>query len=92
MGTNSARVADHDRSSQICNLVGRPISSDNEVRVARDVLKLRDVQLPRLETIRLLTEAQSLHRCHGYMEVPAFSDEGYAHHWFDKQPPPTPPR
>jgi len=38
-----------------------------------------------LETNKSLTEAQSLYRTCGYQEVPAFNDEPYAHHWFEKQ-------
>lgn len=38
----------------------------------------------RLETERSLTEAQQLYRSSGYREVPAFNDELYAHHWFEK--------
>jgi ribosomal protein S18 acetylase RimI-like enzyme len=38
----------------------------------------------RLETNRTLTEAIALYRATGYREVPAFSDEPYAHHWFEK--------
>lgn len=38
----------------------------------------------RLETNRALTEAISLYRSAGYREVPAFSDEHYAQHWFEK--------
>ena len=38
----------------------------------------------RLETNRALKEAQSLYRKNGYKEVPAFNDERYAHHWFEK--------
>jgi DNA-binding MarR family transcriptional regulator/GNAT superfamily N-acetyltransferase len=38
----------------------------------------------RLETNRNLTEAISLYRAAGYQEVPAFNDEPYAHHWFEK--------
>jgi len=37
-----------------------------------------------LETNRSLTEAISLYRASGYTEVPAFNDEAYAHHWFEK--------
>jgi len=39
----------------------------------------------RLETNRALTEAIELYRSTGYREVPAFNDEPYAHHWFEKQ-------
>jgi GNAT superfamily N-acetyltransferase len=38
----------------------------------------------RLETNRTLKEAQSLYRSCGYVETDAFSDEPYAHHWFEK--------
>ena len=39
----------------------------------------------RLETNGTLTEAISLYRSAGYIEVPAFNDEQYAHHWFEKR-------
>lgn len=39
----------------------------------------------RLETNRALTEAISLYRRSGYVEVEAFNDEPYAHHWFEKR-------
>jgi ribosomal protein S18 acetylase RimI-like enzyme len=37
-----------------------------------------------LETNRTLTEAISLYRSSGYLEVVAFNDEPYADHWFEK--------
>jgi len=40
-----------------------------------------------LETNRTLTEAQALYRKEGYLEVAAFNDEPYAHHWFEKRLP-----
>jgi len=39
----------------------------------------------RLETEKSLKEAQALYRSSGYVEVPRFNDELYAHHWFEKQ-------
>ena len=42
------------------------------------------VRVLRLETNEVLTEAVGLYRSAGYREVPAFSDEPYAHHWFSK--------
>lgn len=39
----------------------------------------------RLETNETLAEAISLYRSAGYVEVAAFNDEPYAHHWFEKQ-------
>jgi len=38
-----------------------------------------------LETNRTLTEAIALYRASGYVEVPAFNAEPYAHHWFEKR-------
>jgi GNAT superfamily N-acetyltransferase len=39
----------------------------------------------RLETNRALTEAIALYRSAGYAEVPAFNDEPFADHWFEKR-------
>jgi DNA-binding MarR family transcriptional regulator/GNAT superfamily N-acetyltransferase len=41
----------------------------------------------RLETNRSLKEAINLYRSAGYVEVAAFNDEPYAHHWFEKRLP-----
>ena len=49
-----------------------------------DLARERRLPLLRLETNKTLTEAQSLYRRHGFREVPAFNDEPYAHHWFEK--------
>jgi len=38
-----------------------------------------------LETNRSLREAIALYRASGYVEVPAFNAEPYAHHWFEKR-------
>lgn len=43
------------------------------------------IGLLRLETNRSLHEAQALYRHHGYREVPAFNDDPYADHWFEKR-------
>jgi DNA-binding MarR family transcriptional regulator/GNAT superfamily N-acetyltransferase len=59
--------------------VGRRILTELE-RHARQ----RGAAVLRLETNRLLTEAIRLYRSAGYVEVPAFNDEPYAHHWFEK--------
>jgi GNAT superfamily N-acetyltransferase len=42
------------------------------------------VSVLRLETNKTLREAISLYRRTGYVEVEAFNDESYAHHWFAK--------
>jgi DNA-binding MarR family transcriptional regulator/GNAT superfamily N-acetyltransferase len=39
----------------------------------------------RLDTNRALRAATALYRSAGYTEVPAFNDEPYAHHWFEKR-------
>jgi len=46
----------------------------------------RDRQAPatRLDTNKALVEAIALYRSSGYREVPAFSDDPFAHHWFEK--------
>ena len=49
-----------------------------------ELARQRGLPLLRLETNKALTEAQSLYRRNGFREVPAFNDEPYAHHWFEK--------
>ncbi len=39
----------------------------------------------RLETNEALVEAIALYRSTGYVEVDAFNEEPFAHHWFEKQ-------
>jgi DNA-binding MarR family transcriptional regulator/GNAT superfamily N-acetyltransferase len=39
----------------------------------------------RLDTNRVLTEAHALYRSEGYREIARFSDNPYAHHWFEKR-------
>jgi DNA-binding MarR family transcriptional regulator/GNAT superfamily N-acetyltransferase len=60
--------------------VGRRILGELEQR-ARE----RGVGVVRLETNKSLREATSLYRSAGYVEVAAFNDEPYAHHWFEKR-------
>ncbi len=43
--------------------------------------------MARLETNGALVEAIALYRSAGSVEVPAFNDEPFAHHWFEKQLP-----
>ena len=52
---------------------------------ARGARRRAGATVVRLETNRDLTEAIALYRSAGYAEVPAFNDEPYAHHWFEKQ-------
>jgi DNA-binding MarR family transcriptional regulator/GNAT superfamily N-acetyltransferase len=53
----------------------------NELEARAEATGARSV---RLETNRSLTEAIALYRASGYREIPAFNDEVYAHHWFEK--------
>ncbi|MEU7157099.1 bifunctional helix-turn-helix transcriptional regulator/GNAT family N-acetyltransferase [Streptomyces chrestomyceticus] len=39
----------------------------------------------RLDTNKVLGDAIALYRSYGFEEVPAFNDEPYAHHWFEKR-------
>lgn len=42
-------------------------------------------QLLRLDTAAQLDAAIGLYRAAGYREIPAYNDNPYAHHWFEKQ-------
>jgi GNAT superfamily N-acetyltransferase len=46
--------------------------------------RIEGVTVLHLETNETLTEAIALYRSAGYVEVPPFNDERYAHHWFEK--------
>jgi DNA-binding MarR family transcriptional regulator len=59
--------------------VGRRLLSALEQQAAQ-----RGAEVVRLETNRSLDEAIALYRSSGYVEVPAFNDEYYADHWFQK--------
>jgi DNA-binding MarR family transcriptional regulator/N-acetylglutamate synthase-like GNAT family acetyltransferase len=60
--------------------IGRRLLGELEARA--EAAGARSV---RLETNRSLTEAIALYRAAGYHEIPAFNDEFYAHHWFEKK-------
>lgn len=60
--------------------VGRRLLEELERHARR-----RGVAVLRLETNQTLTEAIGLYRSAGYVEVDAFNDEPYAHHWFEKR-------
>jgi DNA-binding MarR family transcriptional regulator/N-acetylglutamate synthase-like GNAT family acetyltransferase len=59
--------------------LGRRLLTELEARAAA-----HGVRTLRLETNGTLTEAIRLYHSAGYREVDAFSDEPYAHHWFEK--------
>ena len=59
--------------------MGRRLLAELETRAAA-----HGVRVLRLETNRALSEAIGLYRSAGYREAPAFNDEPYAHHWFEK--------
>jgi len=60
--------------------LGRRLLAELEARAAA-----AGATTVRLDTNRVLTEAIALYRSAGYREVPAFSTEHYADHWFEKQ-------
>jgi DNA-binding MarR family transcriptional regulator/GNAT superfamily N-acetyltransferase len=60
--------------------VGRRILHELE-----DHARRRGADVVHLETNQTLHEAASLYRSAGYVEVDAFNDEPYAHHWFEKR-------
>ena len=59
--------------------LGRRLLADLERRAAR-----AGAHTVRLETNATLVEAIALYRSAGYREVPAFNDEPFADHWFEK--------
>jgi DNA-binding MarR family transcriptional regulator len=60
--------------------IGRRLLAELETRAGE-----RGTRVVRLETSRLLTEAIALYLSAGYVEVPAFNDEPFADHWFEKR-------
>jgi hypothetical protein len=46
---------------------------------------LTTTSYPRLDTRHDLVEARRLYATHGYVEIPPYSDNPYADHWFDKR-------
>ncbi|TWF74668.1 MarR family transcriptional regulator with acetyltransferase activity [Pseudonocardia hierapolitana] len=60
--------------------LGRRLLGELETRAAE-----AGARVLRLETNRTLVEAIALYRSAGYTEVPAFNEESYAHHWFEKR-------
>ena len=62
--------------------IGRRLLTELEAEAARG-----GARVLHLETNGSLTEAIALYRSAGYVEVDAFNDEPYAHHWFEKRLP-----
>ena len=60
--------------------IGRHLLAELEAHAAAN-----GAGMVRLETNQTLVEAIALYRSAGYVEVPPFNDEPYAHHWFEKQ-------
>ena len=60
--------------------IGRRLLGELEARATS-----QGVRTVRLETNETLIEAIGMYRSAGYVEVDAFSDEPYAHHWFEKR-------
>ena len=60
--------------------LGRRLLSELEARAPS-----AGARVARIETSRHLPEAISLYRSEGWVEVPAFNDEPFADHWFEKR-------
>lgn len=60
--------------------IGRRLLAELEASAVRS-----GARTARLETNRALTEAIAMYRSSGYVEVPPFNDEPFAHHWFEKR-------
>jgi ribosomal protein S18 acetylase RimI-like enzyme len=60
--------------------IGRRLLAELEARAAQS-----GAPAVRLDTNRALVEAIAMYRSAGYVEVPAFNDEPFAHHWFEKR-------
>ncbi|MEV7194163.1 helix-turn-helix domain-containing GNAT family N-acetyltransferase [Streptomyces sp. NPDC093510] len=60
--------------------LGRRFLTELEALAAR-----RGHTVLRLDTNKALESAIGLYRSCGFQEVPAFNDEPYAHHWFEKR-------
>ena len=60
--------------------LGRRLLSELEARA-----RAAGAAVVHLETNRALTQAIELYRRSGFVEVAAFNDEPYAHHWFEKR-------
>ncbi|TDC83783.1 MarR family transcriptional regulator [Micromonospora sp. KC606] len=60
--------------------LGRRLLTELETRAARN-----GCDTLRLDTNKALTSAINLYHSFGFQEVPAFNNEPYAHHWFEKR-------
>ena len=60
--------------------IGRRLLTELEASAVRS-----GASTARLETNRELVEAIAMYRSAGYIEVPAFNAEPFAHHWFEKR-------
>ncbi|MGA9659046.1 MAG: GNAT family N-acetyltransferase [Asticcacaulis sp.] len=49
-----------------------------------DMARQSGMTVMRLDTNRALTEAKSIYEIMGYIEIAAYNDNPYAHHWFEK--------
>ena len=54
------------------------------LRHIETIAREQGLNLLRLDTNRVLLEAQAFYRQEGYREIERFNDNPYAHHWFAK--------
>jgi DNA-binding MarR family transcriptional regulator/GNAT superfamily N-acetyltransferase len=68
-------------SEQVRGLgIGRRLMDELEALAARS-----GASHIRLDTNKTLVEAIAMYRARDYEEIPAFNDEAFAHHWFEKR-------
>ena len=59
--------------------IGRRLLTELESEAAR-----AGATSTRLDSNRALLEAIAMYRSGGYLEVPRFNEEPFAHHWFER--------
>ena len=55
------------------------------LRELEDHARQSGAKVLRLDTNKVLKEAQAMYRREGYAEINSFNDNPYAHHWFEKK-------
>lgn len=92
VGTQEFRVPHHGRSGNVIGVFDTPRSSARGLGLGRRLLTeleglaaSRGARVARLDTHRALVEAMSLYRSAGYREIPAFNDDPFSDHWFEKE-------
>jgi DNA-binding MarR family transcriptional regulator/ribosomal protein S18 acetylase RimI-like enzyme len=77
------RIAEIKRMWTSPELRGLGLGRRILVQLAEEA-QARGISTLRLETNHTLTEARRLYETSGFVEVQAFNNESYAHHWFER--------